>query len=100
MGARRQITFDKTEIVLGFPAGKRFVVLNVSYDNIQRIQFDSIMELKLLRRVASEKITITTSKREQPIAYTKLKHEKFWDDYKSGFATFSKNNHITFADNT
>ena len=100
MGARRQITFDKTELVLGFPAGKKYVVLNVSYENIQRIQFDPITELKLFRKIPSEKITIITSKREQPIAYTKLKNEKFWDDYKSGFEKVAGSNHITFADNT
>jgi hypothetical protein len=100
MGARRQITFDKTELVLGFPAGKKYIVLNVSYEDIQRVQFDPITEMKLFRRIPSEKITIITSKRAQPIAYTKLKNEKFWDDYRTGFVKFAENNHITFADNT
>lgn len=100
MGSRRQVNFDKTEIVAGFAAGKKYVVLNLSYEDIQRIQFDEITEMKLFRRIPSEKITIITSKRGEPIVYTKAKNEKFWDDYRAGFKKFAKSNNITFADNT
>lgn len=100
MGARRQITFDKTEMVVGFTAGKKYLVLNLSYEDIQRIQFDTVTEMRFFKKVPSEKITIVTGKREQPIAYTKLKNEKFWDEYLAGFKKFAEGNHITFVDNT
>ena len=98
--ARQQIMFDKTEIVAGFPAGKRYQVLNLSYDDIQRIQFDRIQERKLWKKVPSEKITIVTGKYGQPIVYTKLKHQEHWSMYKEKLAEFAERNHITFADNT
>ncbi|MBT3272379.1 MAG: hypothetical protein HN368_04430 [Spirochaetales bacterium] len=98
--ARRQINFDKTEIVVGFAAGKKYQVLNLSYADIQRIQFDSCTEMKLFRKVPSEKITIQTGKRSEPIVYTKLKNEPFWEEYKKGFTKFAENNNITFADNS
>ena len=100
MAARPRITFDKTEIVLGFLAGNKFQVLNLNYSDIQRIQFDQIVERRFLKRVPSEQISVVTAKRMEPIVYTKLKSEKFWDTYKTGFAKFANNNHITFADNT
>ena len=97
--AKQQIMFDKTEIVAGFPAGKRYKVLNLSYDDIQRIQFDACEERKLLKKIPSEKITIITGKHGQPIEYTKTKHSQHWDMYKQKLADFAKRNHITFVDN-
>ena len=98
--ARKQINFDKTEVVVGFPAGKRFLVLNLSYQDIQRLQFDTIRELSFFRKIPSEKLTIVTGKRPQPIVYTKKKQKAFWDEYKARFTKFAKDNHITFVDNT
>lgn len=97
--ARQQIMFDKTEIVAGFPAGKRYQVLNLSYDDIQRIQFDPAEERKLFKKVPSEKITIITGKHAQPIVYGKLKHAQFWDMYKQKLQEFAERNHITFVSN-
>ena len=96
----RRINFDKTEIVVGFPAGKRFVVLNLSYQDIVRIQIDPTKEMGFLRKVPSEKLTIVTGKRPQPIVYTKKKEKAYWDEYKSRFTKFAKDNNITFVDNT
>ena len=98
--ARRNINFDRTEVVIGFNDGKRFSVLNLQYSDIQRIQFDSFSEMKLFRKVPSEKISITTAKRAEPIVYTRGKNAQFWDEYKAGFRKFAENNSITFADNT
>ena len=98
--ARRQINFDKTEVVVGFPAGRRFVVLNLSYQDIQRIQFDETREFSFFRKVPSEKLTIVTGKRPQPIVYTKKNQKQFWSDYKEKFTKFAKDNNITFADYT
>lgn len=100
MAARRQINFDKTELVLGFAAGKKYQVLNLNYSDIVRIQFDPMSEMRFFRKLPSEKITVVTGKRAEPIVYTKLKNEKFWDEYKASFTKFANNNHITFTDNT
>ncbi len=98
--ARRHINFDKTEIVLGFAAGKKYHVLNLSYADVQRIQFDTCTESKLFRKLPSEKITVQTGKYGEPITYTKLKHEPYWEEYKKGFSKFAAGNTITFVDNT
>ena len=97
--AQRRINFDKTEIVAGFLAGKRFKVLNLAYSDIQRIQFDACMERRLLSRKPSEKITIVTGKSETPIVYSMLENRRFWEEYKAGFEKFADNNHITFKNN-
>ena len=98
---QRAISFDRTEIVVAFLDGNQYKLLNLEYSDIQRIQFDSIMERKFIfKKIPSEKITITTGKREKPIVYTKKNSGMYWDDYKTGLAKFAKNNHITFSDET
>ena len=97
--ARQQILFDKTEIVAIVLTGNRPLVLNLEYRDISRIQFDRCEERRLLRKVPSEKITIMTSKHEQPVTYTKLKHTGFWDMYKEKLASFAERNHVTFVNN-
>ena len=98
--ARRHIGFDETEVVVGFPAGRRYRVLNLSYEDIQRIQFDTIREWAFIRRAPSERITIITGKYGSPIVYTRRKHAPFWDEYKKKFRKFAEKNAITFVDNT
>ncbi len=97
--AQRHVYFDKTELVLAFAQGKKFRSLNLSYDQITRIQFDECTEYSLFRRVPSEKITVVTPKRGEPIVYTKMKEKKFFDEYKAGFEKFAKDNRITFQNN-
>lgn len=97
--AQRHVFFDKTELVLAFPQGKKFKTLNLSYDQITRIQFDKCTEFSLFRKVPSEKITIVTPKRGEPIVYTKMKEKKFFEEYKAGFEKFAKDNRITFVNN-
>ena len=98
--ANRKMNFDKTEIVIGFDGGKRFEIINLPYSDIQRIQFDKVVERKLFKKVPSEKISIFTGKRAGPIVYTMLDNKQFWDEYKTGLAKFATNNHLTFEDNT
>ena len=98
--AKPRMNIDKTEIVLGFTSGKKFEVLNLTYQDIQRIQFDAMNESKLWKKIPSEKITIVTAKRPEPIVYTMLDNKSFWSYYKSGLAKFATNNNITFVDNT
>jgi hypothetical protein len=97
--AQRHVFFDKTELVLGFPQGKKFVTMNLTYNQITRIQFDKCTEFKFFRKVPSEKITIVTPKRGEPIVYTKLKEKNFFEEYKAGFEKFARENRITFQNN-
>ena len=97
--AIRHVFFDKTELVLSFPDGKKFKTLNLNYGQITRIQFDKCMEFRFFRKVPSEKISISTPKRGAPIVYTKLKEKAFFDEYKRDFEAFAKNNRITFQNN-
>lgn len=97
--AVRHVLFDKTEIVLMYPKKKKFVTVNLTYDQISRIQFDKFKEFKFFRKVPSEKITIVNSKVKPPIVYTKQKEKKFFEEYKEGFKKFVKDNNITFINN-
>ena len=96
--AKPRMNIDKTEIVLGVTAGKKFQIFNLTYQDIQRIQFDATTERRLWKKVPSEKITIVTAKRAEPIVYTMLENKVYWTDYKNGLAKFAANNQITFVD--
>lgn len=97
--ARAHILFDKTEIVAMYRQGNKLAVVNLKFSDIQRIQFDHFEERALLRKVESEKISITTSKAAAPIVYTRLKEAAHWDRYKTGLAKFARDNTITFVSN-
>lgn len=94
--AGRHIICDKTEIILNYQDNKKYKVINLTYDQITRISFEPCTEFKLFRRVPSEKITIVTKKVENPIVYTKLKHQNLFEAYKEELAKFAKDNRITF----
>ena len=87
-------------MVCGFAAGKKYRVLNLTYEDVQRIQIDPCKERSLFKSVESEQITVVTGKNATPIVYKMLKNRQYWDEYKAGFAKFAKNNTITFVDNT
>ena len=97
----RSINIDKTELVVTFLAGKRYKVLNLSYEDIQRIQFDPIEIRKLFKKIPAEKISIFSSKTQDPIVITKTKDDaKVWDEYKKKLPDFAERHHVTFTDNT
>ena len=98
--AMQRIYFDKTEIAVSFFSGKKSVTKNLSYDHIQRIQFDKCREFSFFRFVDSEKITITNSQTKEPLVYTRKNEKKFFDEYKQELKTFAKANSITLQDNT
>ena len=98
--ANRHILCDKTELVLTIIGKKRVNILNVPYNQITSISFEPCKEFRFFRMVPSERIIIRTSKRPEPIVYTKYKEKKFFDEYKQELAEFAKNNRITFYDNT
>ena len=92
----RRVFFDKTEVVCGFLAGKRYRTVNLSYDDIQRIQFSSIFERSFFRKIPSEQISVVTGKAPTPIVYKKSENKSYWDEYKRGFTKFAEQNSITF----
>ncbi len=97
--ARKHMLFDKTEIVVMFMAGNKFQTANLQYSDIQRIQFDPLQERKLFSKVQSEKITLVTGKRPEPIVYTMLKEKAHWGEYKEKLQKFAERNTITFVNN-
>mgnify|MGYP007002412265 CR=1 FL=1 len=98
--AVKNMYFDKTEMVVMVPAGKKIINLNLSYDQISRIQIDPCTEISFFRKVPSEKITIITSKHANPIVFTKCKNKKFYEEYKAGITKFASDNRVTFSNNT
>src|SRR5690242_14720686 len=96
--AQRHIMVDKTEIVLMVAGKKKYEIVNLSYDQIVRVQFDKCKETRFFWRVESESITIITSKRP-PIVYKKFQEKNFFDEYKNSLEKFCKDNHITFTNN-
>ena len=98
--AVRHIYFDKTEINVSFPSGKRFVSKSLSSSQIQRIQFDKYKVFSFFRFVDSEKITITSSQTPAPIVYTKKNEKKFFEEYKQELKAFAIANSVTLQDNT
>lgn len=97
--AKRHIFVDNTEIVLIDLSGKKAAVLNLTSDKIIRIQFDSIKEMKLFKKIPSEKISFVIRGREKPLAFTKKKEKEFFDAYKDELTGFIKRHHITFVNN-
>ena len=99
--AVRRINCDKTEIIVMVEGRKRVRMLNLTYEQITRIQFDKFEERRFLFfKVPSEKITIVTGKRNEPIVYTKIKEKKYFDQYKEELRKFVKDNSVSFVDNT
>ena len=97
--ATKSILTDKIEIVLMVPDDKGVKPLNLTYDQISRIQFDPCTEFRFFKRVPSEKITITTGKYSKPIVYTKLKHKKYFEEYKKSLEEFAADNRVTLVNN-
>jgi hypothetical protein len=99
--ANRRIYLDKSELTLLIPGKKKVEDVHLTSGVITRIQFDKCTERMLfVIPQQSEKITITTSKRAQPVVYTKGKNKVFFDQYKQELEKFAKENNVTFADNT
>lgn len=99
--AQRRILFDKAEIVCLVPGKKKVESFNLSNSVITRIQFDKCVERVFgIIPTKSEKITIVTPKRGQPIVYMKGENKAFFDQYKQELAQYAKDYRVTFTDNT
>jgi hypothetical protein len=98
--ANKRILCDKTELVLTIVGKKKVDTINLTYNQITSITIEDCKEFRFFRTVPSERILIRTSKRPEPITYTKCKEKKFFDEYKQELTEFAKNNRITFYNNT
>ncbi len=95
------ISCDQTEIMMMVLRGSKWAHLNVTYDKIRRIQFDTCKAMRwLVVPSPSEKITIECSASSEPLVFLKSKEKQYWDQYKVELSAFAKRNRITFADNT
>ena len=97
--AKPHIMVDKTELVLIVETGKKFSVVNLQSDQVSRIQFDPVTELRFFRRAPSESIRIFSRKSVEPYTFKMRKHRQHWGDYKRKLAEFAKRNTVTFTDN-
>jgi len=99
--ANRRIYIDKSELTLLIPGKKKVEDVHLASSVITRIQFDKCTERMLfVIPQQSEKITIVSSKRAQPVVYTKSKNKEFFSQYKEELEKFAKDNNVTFTDNT
>lgn len=95
--AVRSIQADKTELVLIVKGKKKYEVMNVTYDQIIRIQIRSYIRMGFFKKLPSEEIVIVTRKRSEPLVYKKHKEKKYFDEYKSTLEEFAKHNKVTFV---
>lgn len=98
--ARKHIFCEKTELVLIILMGNGAFSMNLTYDQIVRIQFEPCTERKFLFfKSPSEKIVFVTRKNERPVEFLKSKEKEFFEEYKVELEKFAKNNRISFTNN-
>ncbi len=98
--ARKHIFCEKTELVLIIIAGNGAFPMNLTYDQIVRIQFEPCTERKFLFfKVPSQKIVIVTRKNERPVEYFYSKEKQFFEEYKMELEKFARNNRVSFTNN-
>lgn len=99
------IMFDKTEVIayatiVGEMNKKSQKLLNLTPDNFTKISFVPYKERKLFKSVDSEKIVLTLRGYAKPVEYTKKEHSHYYNDYKTSFEKFAKDNGIVLLDET
>ena len=102
MAKVEHIIADDTELILMVRGKNKYETMHLTYDQIKRIRICKCNEFSLLkmRSVPSEKIEILASNAEQPIVFTKMKEQPFFDAYKQKLAEFAKRNRVSFVDET
>ena len=98
--AKVRMVFDKTEMIVSYKDGNAYSTMNLQYSDVINIKIDKCVEGKLFFKKDSERIDITTRKREQPFTYFKHAESPNFDGYKKELEDFAKNNRITFYDYT
>ena len=99
--ANRRVYLDKSEVTILIPGKKKVEDVHLTNGQITRIQFDKCTErILFVIPQQSEKITIVSSRRAQPIVLTKGQNKAFFEDYKQELAKFAKEYNVTFTDNT
>lgn len=97
--AQKRVLCDKTEMVLMVVGKKKVEAVNLRADQITNIRFEECKELKFFWLVPSERIVITSSKRGEPIVYTKMREKRYFEEYKKDMEKFAVENRITFYNN-
>lgn len=90
------IMVDKTEIVIAVEGKKRWTSHNLTYDEINRIQFGTDQVRKLLKKVPVRSIRIFSSRLAQPAVYLENRHPVHFADYMKKLEKFAKDNRISF----
>ena len=95
---KRCIMVDKTEIVIAVEGKKRWTSHNLTYDEINRIQFGTDEVRKLFKRVPVRSIKIFSSRLGQPATFLENKHKDYFEEYREKLKAFAERNRISFQD--
>ena len=96
----KDLTIDKTELIVIDRSGKKVGVQNLTYEDIVRIQFIPFDARKLFKKEPSEKIEIYTKRRPEPFIIKRTKNESDFERWKEKMAEFAKKHFLTFRDDT
>ena len=92
---KERLLFDKTEIVAGYVSGKKFVVANLTNENITSVTIEPC-KVGLFRNKPGERIIIVSGKIGVPITYYRHDEKKYFDGYVRDLEKFCKDNNVTF----
>ena len=95
---KRCILVDKTEIVIAIEGKKRWTSHNLTYDEINRIQFGTDQVRTLFGKKLTRSIRIFSSRLGEPATYLESKHKEYFDEYREKLAAFANDNRISFQD--
>lgn len=98
MGKLDTVTFDRTELVIEHETKNRYETLNISYNQIIRIDFEKYVYKRLFKKEESERIILLIRGREEPLILTKRMCGQNFNEIKSGMKAFAKENKLTMFD--
>ena len=93
--SKERLLFDKTEIVAGYFSGKKYLMANLTNENISSVTIEPC-KVGLFRHKQGERIIIVSGKVAEPIMYYRHQEKKFFDGYVEGLEKFCKDNNVTF----
>ena len=97
--SRKRILCDKTEIVIIVQGKKKADVVHLKYDQIRSILLDRYEKRSFIFfRKETERIVLTTTRRNEPYFYLKSGEGRYFEEYKAALRKFAADNQITFYD--